>query len=78
MAVENLAYASLVDALKKMLGKGNAALIVKYFEQENTIVGSRVDAENLDRALQSLFGQGATSVMRGLLAQKKPFPGLVS
>ena len=59
-----------------MLGKENAALVVKYLEQENAIVGSRVDAEKLDRALQSLFGQGASSVIRGLLAQKKPLPRL--
>jgi hypothetical protein len=73
MAVENNpAYASLIDALKKMLGKENAALVVKYLEQENAIVGSRVDAEKLDRALQSLFGQGATSVICGLGPKKAP------
>ncbi len=77
MAVENNpAYASLVDALKKMLGKENAALVVRYLEQENAVVGSIVDAEKLDRALQSLFGQGATCIIHGLLAQKKPLPRL--
>ncbi|MGI0019521.1 MAG: hypothetical protein ACREAY_03520 [Nitrososphaera sp.] len=75
MAIENPAYASLVNALKKMLGNENAALVVKYLEQENVIMDDRVvDAGKLDLALQSLFGQGASSIIRGLMAQKKPSP----
>lgn len=75
MAVENPDYASLLNALKKTLGKENAALVIKYLEQEDAIMGSRVmNAEKLDRALQSLFGQGASAIICESLATKKPSP----
>ncbi len=61
MAVENNpAYASLVDALKKMLGKENAALVVRYLEQENAVVVSIVDAIlkiSTDQSMEERLGR---------------------
>ncbi len=73
MEQRNLAHSLLLDALRNIFGAENAALIIRYLEQENVIQNDTINAEEIEPALKEIFGQGAVIVVNTLLlvAQKK-------
>ncbi len=69
----NVAYSSLVEALRIVFGQQNTDLIIRHLEQENVIRDGIVNSEEIEPALKSLFGQGVFAVLNALLlaVQKK-------
>lgn len=60
-------YLALSKALCNIFGTKNTALIMKYLEQENAIQDGKVDVEQIEPALKSLFGQGAITIVNTVL-----------
>jgi hypothetical protein len=58
MLEDGILYRSLVQALS-ILGPANASLVIRMLEEQGVIKGEKVDAERLEAALASFFGEGS-------------------
>ncbi len=58
MIDDGILYRSLTQALS-ILGPTNARLVMRMLEDQGVIANGRVDAEKLEPALASIFGNGS-------------------
>jgi hypothetical protein len=58
MIDDGILYRSLVQALS-ILGPANASLVMRMLEEQGVVTDGRVDAEKLEPALASIFGDGS-------------------
>jgi hypothetical protein len=58
MIDDGIFYRSLVQALS-ILGPANASLVMRMLEEQGVVTDGRVDAEKLEPALASIFGDGS-------------------
>lgn len=58
MIDDGILYRSLTQALS-ILGPTNARLVVRMLEEQGVIANGHVDADRLEPALASIFGDGS-------------------
>jgi hypothetical protein len=61
MLDDGILYRSLVQALS-ILGPTNARLLLRMLEEQGVVKDGKVDAEKLEPALASLFGEGGKAL----------------
>ena len=70
MSSHTKAHNSLRAALCHALGSDSAELVMKFLENEGLLQENVLDTEKLERALESIMGEGAAPLMRVIMMKK--------
>jgi hypothetical protein len=70
MAPHTTAHDSLRAALSYTLGSYSSELVMKFLENGGLLEDDKLEPEKLERALESIMGEGAAPIMRIIMMKK--------